>query len=130
MDLLEFSRSLPTDFTEAEFIDEPRKVVDLDQISIYPTNANMYDAGHSDYLILREFYQKSKTSGGYPLIEYRAPVIWNQLTRDLGEEPDFTQLTSFARTGSRLSASYTRGWRLRQHRYSTARLWQAGDPFL
>ena len=32
MDLLEFARSLPTDFTEAEFIDELRKVVDLDQI--------------------------------------------------------------------------------------------------
>lgn len=100
MDLLEFARSLPTDFTEAEFIDELRKVVDLDQIR-HLSDAecqNMYDAVAylGDYLILlREFYQKSKTSGGHPMIEYRAPVIWNQLTRVSGEEPDFTQLTTF-----------------------------------
>ncbi|MFV0409047.1 MAG: hypothetical protein ACK5LJ_04905 [Paracoccus sp. (in: a-proteobacteria)] len=100
MDLLEFARSLPTDFTEAEFIDELRKVVDLDQIR-HLSDAecqNMYDAVAylADYLLLlREFRQKAETSDGHPVIEYRAPVIWNQLTRDRGEKPDFTQLTTF-----------------------------------
>lgn len=62
MDLLDFARGLPTDFTEAEFIDELRKVVDLDQIRPLSDAEcpNMYDAVAylGDYLILlREFFR-------------------------------------------------------------------------
>lgn len=82
MDLLDFARNLPADFTEAEFIGELRKVVDLDQIR-HLSDAecqNMYDAVAylSDYLLLvREFYQQTKTMNGHPFVIYRAPVIWN-----------------------------------------------------
>lgn len=100
MDLLEFARSLPTDFAEAEFIVELRKVVDLEQVTHLSEAEcqSMYDAAAylADYLLLlRESRQKAETSDGHPVIEYRAPVIWKQLTRQPGEAPDFTQLTTF-----------------------------------
>lgn len=98
MDFLESARSLTTDFTEAEFIDELRKVVDLEQIRhLSDTECqNMYDAVAylADYL-LRESRQAGDTSDAPLFVEYRAPVIWNQLTRQPGEGRDFTQLTTF-----------------------------------
>ncbi|RNF36061.1 hypothetical protein [Paracoccus methylarcula] len=100
MNLLEFARHLPEEFSEAEFINALREVINLDEIR-HLSDAecqSLFDAVTflADYLILlREFYRQAKTRGGHPVLDYRGPMIWNQLTRVPGEKPDFSQLTSF-----------------------------------
>ena len=105
MNLIDFAKTLPADFEEADFIDHLKKSVDLDQIkdlSEIEVN-NLFDAVQylADYLLLFREYKGFKVEvEGSPYVRYSGPYIQNFLTNQNEGPSDFEQIDTLGVGGA------------------------------
>ena len=105
MSLIDFAKTLPTEFDELEFVTHLKKSIDLSQIKDLSADEvnNLFDATQflTDYLLLvREHQGQNVEENGNPYVMYRGPYIQNVLTNQTNEPSDFDQLDTFGVGGA------------------------------
>lgn len=100
MNLIDFAKSLPEEFTDQEFVDLINQVIDLKQVVNLSERErlNLFSAVQylADYVLLaQEAKGEVMTRGGHPALDYRGPFIPNILQRPDGAELDLAALDNF-----------------------------------
>ena len=100
MNLIDFAKGLPEEFTDQEFVDLINQVIDLKQVVNLSERErlNLFSAVQylADYVLLaQEAKGELTTRGGHPVLDYRGPFIPNILQRPDGAELDLAALDNF-----------------------------------
>ena len=100
MNLIDFAKGLPEDFTEQKFVDLINQVIDLKAIvTLSERERSILFSGVqylADYVLLaQEAMGEVETRDGHPVLGYDGPYIPSILQRPDGAEPDFAALQNF-----------------------------------
>lgn len=100
LNLIDFPKKLPDDFTEQNFVDLINQVIDLKQITSLSERERsiLYSGAQylADYILLaQEAMGEVEVNKGRPVIGYDGPFIPTILQRPDGVEADFAALENF-----------------------------------
>ena len=100
MNLIDFPKRLPDDFTEQQFVNLINQVIDLKAIvTLSERERSILFSGVqylADYVLLaQEAMGEVDTREGQPVLGYDGPYIPSILQRPDGAEPDFAALENF-----------------------------------
>ena len=100
MNLIDFAKGLPEEFTEQEFVDQINQMIDLKQVVTLSERErlNLFSAVQylADYVLLaQEAMGEVETRNGHPALDYRGPFIPNILQRPDGAKLDLAALNNF-----------------------------------
>lgn len=100
MNLVEFAQQLPEDFTEQQFVDLMKQVIDLKSIlTLSERERSILFSGVqylADFVLLaQEAMGEVEVSDGQPVLAYDGPYIPSILQRPDETEADFAALANF-----------------------------------
>jgi hypothetical protein len=100
LNLIDFAKRLPKDFTEQQFVDLINQVIDLKQVvTLSERERSILYSGVqylADYVLLaQEAMDEVETRDGHPVLGYDGPYIPSILQRPEGIEADFAALDNF-----------------------------------
>jgi hypothetical protein len=100
LNLIEFPKRLPDEFTEQQFVDLINQVIDLKQVlTLSERERSILYSGVqylADYVLLaQEAMGEVEVSDGHPILGYDGPYIPSILQRPDGAEADFAALDNF-----------------------------------
>ncbi|WP_243837764.1 hypothetical protein [Rhodovulum visakhapatnamense] len=100
MNLADFAKRLPKNFTEQEFVDLMNQVIDLKAIVDLPASERSALFNGVQYLVdfimlAQEANGELHTHEGHPVVDYGGPFIPHVLVRPEGTEMDCTALETF-----------------------------------
>ncbi|SDX48028.1 hypothetical protein [Celeribacter indicus] len=100
MNLSDFAKQLPKNFTEQEFVDLMNQVIDLKTIADLPAAERSALFNGVQYLVdfimlAQEANGELLTHQGHPVVDYGGPFIPHFLVRPEGFEMDRTALETF-----------------------------------
>jgi len=100
LNLIEFPKNLPDDFTEQQFVDLINQVIDLKSIvTLSERERSILYSGVqylADYVLLaQEAMGEVEVSDGHPVLGYDGPFIPSILQRPGDSAPDFAELDNF-----------------------------------
>lgn len=100
MNIADFPKTLPNDFTEQQFVDLMNQVIDLKSIlTLSERERSILFSGVqylADFILLaQESVGEIEFKDGHPLLGYDGPFIPSVLQRPEDVEPDFSALANF-----------------------------------
>ncbi|AYE85330.1 hypothetical protein [Sulfitobacter sp. D7] len=100
MELADFAKQLPENFTEQEFVDLMNQVINLKTIEAMPPaeRSNLFDGAQYlvDYIMLaQEANGELRSHEGQHMMTYNGPFIPHVLVRPEGTEMDRAALENF-----------------------------------
>ena len=100
MNLIDFAKGLPEEFTEQKFVDLINQVIDLKQVvTLSERERSLLFSGAqylADYILLaQEAKGEVETRDGHPVLGYDGPYIPSILQRPGDAAPDFAALDNF-----------------------------------